>query len=66
MKFLSQHCDAMLLTMVFFGGWSASEVKTKGFLKSKSLGFEFGRMGGFAKVDNRFGYEKWLQGGPLG
>jgi hypothetical protein len=23
----------------------------------------YGRMGGFAKVDNGFGYEKWLQGG---
>jgi hypothetical protein len=23
-------------------------------------------MGGFAKVDNRFGYEKWLQGGSIG
>ncbi len=25
-----------------------------------------GWMGGFAKVDNRFGYEKWLQGGCKG
>jgi hypothetical protein len=33
------------------GGWFAD-----GFL----------RMGGFAKVDNRFGYEKWLQGGVIG
>jgi hypothetical protein len=23
-------------------------------------------MVGFAKVDNRFGYEKWLQGGSIG
>ncbi len=23
-------------------------------------------MGGFAKVDNGFGYEKWLQGGGIG
>jgi hypothetical protein len=23
-------------------------------------------LGGFAKVDNRFGYEKWLQGGSIG
>ena len=28
-------------------GWAVSEVKTKGFIKTKSLG----RMGGFAKVD---------------
>jgi hypothetical protein len=26
----------------------------------------FLRLGGFAKVDNRFGYEKWLQGGSIG
>jgi hypothetical protein len=25
-----------------------------------------GWMGGFVKVDNRFGYEKWLQGGSIG
>jgi hypothetical protein len=25
-------------------------------------GWRDGWMGGFAKVDNRFGYEKWLQG----
>ena len=25
-----------------------------------------GWMGGFANVDNRFGYEKWLQGGCKG
>jgi hypothetical protein len=25
-----------------------------------------GLMGGFAKVDNRFGYEKWLQEGCIG
>ena len=24
------------------------------------------RLDGFAKVDNRFGYEKWLQGGCIG
>jgi hypothetical protein len=24
------------------------------------------RDGWFAKVDNRFGYEKWLQGGSIG
>jgi hypothetical protein len=29
-------------------------------------GLRNGRMGGFAKVDNRFGYEKWLQGGSIG
>ena len=23
-------------------------------------------MGGFVKVDNSFGYEKWLQGGSIG
>ena len=26
----------------------------------------FLRLGGFAKVDNRFVYEKWLQGGSIG
>ena len=26
----------------------------------------FLRLGGFTKVDNRFGYEKWLQGGSIG
>jgi len=25
-----------------------------------------GWMDGFAKIDNRFGYEKWLQGGSIG
>ena len=29
-------------------------------------GWVGGGMGGFAKVDNRFGYEKWLQGGSIG
>ena len=42
-------------------GWA--EGKTKGFIKTKSLGWMAGWVGGFAKVDNRFGYEKWLQGG---
>jgi hypothetical protein len=38
--------------------------KTKGFIKTKSLGWmRDGWVGEFAKVDNRFGYEKWLQGG---
>jgi hypothetical protein len=27
------------------------------------VGLRNGWMGGFAKVDNRFGYEKWLQEG---
>jgi hypothetical protein len=29
-------------------------------------GWVDGWMGGFAKVDNRFGYEKWIQGGCIG
>jgi len=55
MKFLSQHCDAMLLTMVFFlvrewvGGWRT----------------EVWADGGFAKVDNRFGLILFVQEGPL-
>ena len=32
----------------------------------RGAGLRTGRMGGFAKVDNRFGYEKWLQGGCKG
>jgi len=32
-------------------------VKPKGFIKTKSLGW----VGGFAKVDNGFGHEKWIQ-----
>ena len=40
----------------------------KGFIQSSTLGVTImnGRVGGFAKVDNRFGYEKWLQGGCKG
>jgi len=30
------------------------------------VGLRNGWMGGFAKVDNGFGYEKWLQGGCIG
>ena len=33
--------------------------KNKVFVKPLALGW-------FAKVDNRFGYEKWLQGGSIG
>ena len=46
--------------------------KTEGFIKTKSLGWmggrcvRYGRIGGFAKVDNRFGHEKWIQGGSIG
>jgi hypothetical protein len=29
-------------------------------------GWVDGGMGGFVKVDNGFGYEKWLQGGCIG
>jgi len=43
-------------------GWVGG--KTKGFIKTKSL--SEGWVDGFAKVDNRFGYEKWLQGGGIG
>jgi hypothetical protein len=32
-------------------------VKPKGFIKTNSLGW----VGGFAKVDNGFGHEKWIQ-----
>jgi hypothetical protein len=30
------------------------------------IGWAEGWVGGFAKVDNRFGCEKWLQGGSIG
>jgi hypothetical protein len=41
--------------------------KTQGFIKTKSLGWAVGEwVGGFAKVDNGFGYEKYLQGGSIG
>ena len=33
--------------------------KNKVFIKPLALGW-------FVKVDNRFGYEKWLQGGSIG
>ena len=47
------------------------EGKTKGFIKTKSLGWmadswriHGGFMAnGFAEVDNGFGYEKWYKGG---
>jgi hypothetical protein len=43
--------------------------KTKGFIEPKDLGgrcVRYGRIGGFAKVDNRFGNEKWIQGESIG
>jgi hypothetical protein len=45
--------------------------KTKGFIKTQGVGgwaegWVDGWMGEFAEVDNRFGYEKWLQGGSIG
>ena len=45
----------------------------KNFAKAKGMKYNEGgwvgwlrRDGWFAKVDNRFGYEKWLQGGSIG
>ena len=45
--------------------------KNKVFIKPLALGRKNGWMGGrsngwFVKVDNRFVYEKWLQGGDIG
>ena len=44
--------------------------KNKVFIKPLALGW-FAKVDNvflrlFAKVDNRFGYEKWLQGGSIG
>ena len=52
-----------------FGGWVGLRNGRMGgwadgwFAKVDNV---FLRLGGFAKVDNRFGYEKWLQGGSIG
>jgi len=40
----------------------SSPGQTEGWMGGRRNGW----MGGFAKVDNRFGHEKWTQGGSIG
>jgi hypothetical protein len=46
------------------GGWGLSSRAE--WVDGRMGGCRNGWMGGFAKVDNRFGYEKWLQVGSIG
>jgi len=52
------------------GGWVGCEVWVGGRMGGGMGGLQklikFFSGCGFAKVDNRFGYEKWLQGGCKG
>jgi hypothetical protein len=48
-------------------GWVADSWRIHGGFMADSWRIHVGFMAdGFAKVDNDFGYEKWLQGGSIG
>jgi hypothetical protein len=50
-------------------GWSFEFARGMGGWVGGGMGGQcvrYGRIGGFAKVDNRFGHEKWIQWGSIG
>jgi len=69
-QFLPHAFDGGILRVggkgAFFGFGSTSIRSTIVTGQTEGLKGWLRRDGWFAKVDNRFGYEKWLQGGSIG